>query len=77
VLVADDHAIFREGLRMLIGSVDGIDIVGEAATTADTVRLAVETDADVVVMDLHMPTEGGIAATAQVLARRPSAGCSR
>lgn len=74
VLVADDHPIFREGLRMLIGSVEGIEIVGEAATTGAAVRLAVETDADVVVMDLHMPTDGGVAATAQVLARRPELG---
>lgn len=74
VLVADDHPIFREGLRMLIGSVEDIEIVGEAATTDDAVRLAVETGADVVVMDLHMPTDGGIAATARILSRRPDAG---
>ncbi|MGZ4627119.1 MAG: response regulator [Kineosporiaceae bacterium] len=74
VLVADDHPIFREGLRMLIDSVEGIRVVGEAATTGDAVRLAEELRPDVVVMDLHMPNEGGAAATARILGGHPETG---
>lgn len=74
VLIADDHPIFREGLRMLIDSVEEIRVVGEAATTAEAVRLADELLPDVVVMDLHMPDDGGAAATARILARHPEIG---
>lgn len=74
VLVADDHPIFREGLRMLIDSVEGITVVGEAATTDEAVRLATELQPDVIVMDLHMPSQGGVAATTQILALRPDTG---
>lgn len=74
VLIADDHPIFREGLRMLIDSVEGIEVVGEAATTEDAVRLALDLEPAVIVMDLHMPSRGGAAATAEILARRPDTG---
>jgi DNA-binding NarL/FixJ family response regulator len=58
VLLADDHPVFRGGLRALLASTGDIEIVGEATTGDEAVTLAVERCPDVVVMDLHMP--GGI-----------------
>ena len=66
ILVADDHPIFREGLRLLLGSVDGVDVVGEASTTDEAVALAGTCEADVVVLDVDMPTEGGIAVISRI-----------
>ena len=66
ILVADDHPIFREGLRLLLGSVDGVDVVGEAATTDEAVALAGTCEADVVVLDVDMPSEGGIAVISRI-----------
>lgn len=64
-LLADDHPVFRDGLQALLVSV-GIEVVGVAGTGDDAVRLARETEPDVVVMDLHMPATNGIEATAQL-----------
>ncbi len=66
VLIADDHPIFREGLRLLLGSVEGIDVVGEASTTDETLGMAGTSQPDVVVLDVDMPTEGGIAVISQI-----------
>ena len=71
VLVADDHPIFREGLRLLLGSVNGIEVVGEAATTDDAVALAATCRPDVVVLDIDMPSDGGIVALPRVRAAAP------
>ncbi len=73
VLVADDHPIFREGLRLLLGSVEGIDVVAEASTTDEVVRLAETSQPDVVVLDVDMPTEGGIAVIATIKQNAPAA----
>ena len=72
VLVADDHPIFREGLRLLLGSVEGIEVVGEAATTEDAVALAATSRPDVVVLDIDMPSDGGIVAIPRVRAAAPN-----
>jgi DNA-binding NarL/FixJ family response regulator len=63
VLLADDHPMFREGLRFTIGREADLDVVGEAATGVEALRLTAELDPDVVVMDLAMPDLGGLAAT--------------
>ena len=63
VLLVDDHPIFREGLRFTLEQAEGIDVVGEAVDGETALGLAVETDPDVVIMDLTMPGMGGIAAT--------------
>ena len=63
VVLADDHPVFRDGLRSLLTSV-GIEVLGEAATGAEAVRVSGETNPDVVIMDLHMPEMNGIDATA-------------
>ena len=53
LVVVDDHMVFREGLRALLGRVDDIDVVGEAATTQEAVEITEGLRPDVVLMDLH------------------------
>jgi DNA-binding NarL/FixJ family response regulator len=71
VVIADDHPIFRDGLVTAVGTLDGIEVVGEAGTGAEAVRAAVELAPDVVVMDLHMPEMNGIEATRQIAEAAP------
>jgi DNA-binding NarL/FixJ family response regulator len=71
VLIADDHPVFRGGLRALLASTDGIEIVGDAASGDEAVTLAVELQPDVVVMDLHMPGMNGVEATRELAVRAP------
>jgi DNA-binding NarL/FixJ family response regulator len=63
VVLADDHHMFREGLRFTLSREPDVEVVAEAATGVDAVRLVGELDPDVVVMDLAMPELGGLAAT--------------
>ncbi|CAN5543651.1 response regulator transcription factor [soil metagenome] len=63
VVVADDHARIREGVRALLGSLSDVELVGEAATGREAVALVAAERPDVVLMDLHMPDGDGIAAT--------------
>jgi DNA-binding NarL/FixJ family response regulator len=71
VLIADDHPVVRDGLRVLINSIAGLTLVGEADTGTEAVQLAVTLRPDVVIMDLEMPQLDGIAATRQILRARP------
>lgn len=63
VVLADDQALIRSGFRVLIDSAEDLEVVGEAATGDEAVRLARSTRADVVLMDIRMPGTDGIAAT--------------
>jgi DNA-binding NarL/FixJ family response regulator len=71
LLVADDQRVVREGLVLLLGLIDDLEVVGAAADGAEAVALAVEREADVVLMDLRMPGTDGVAATRELAARRP------
>lgn len=71
IVIADDHPIFREGLRMLLASEDGVEVVGEAATTDEAVVVVRDTGPDVVVLDVDMPTAGGVATVPRLLAAAP------
>jgi DNA-binding NarL/FixJ family response regulator len=67
VLIADDHPLFRGGLRSLLESVDDLEVCGEATDGEDAVELARSSSPDVVVMDLNMPGLGGIEATRRIV----------
>ena len=73
VLIADDHAVVRMGLASLLGTSKAIEVVGDAFDGEDTVRKALKLAPDVVVMDLVMPRKDGIAATAELQRKVPSA----
>jgi DNA-binding NarL/FixJ family response regulator len=68
VLLADDHPVFRDGLRFTLSQADDLDVAGEAADGAEAVRMAAATPYDVVVMDVRMPGTDGVAATRDVVA---------
>ena len=74
ILLADDHPLFRDGLRALLASVGDVDVVGEASTGSEAVERALELQPDVVVMDLHMPEVNGIEATRRVVESSPHVG---
>jgi two-component system response regulator NreC len=67
-LLADDHTIFRAGLKALLDAEMGIEVVGEAATGDEAVELVRELKPDIVVMDLSMPGSGGLEATRRITA---------
>lgn len=67
VLIADDHPLFRGGLRSLLESVADMEVVGEATTGEEAIQLARSRRPDVVVMDLNMPGLNGIEATRRIL----------
>jgi NarL family two-component system response regulator LiaR len=73
ILIADDHAIVRKGLRTLIASEPGMEVVGEAADGLEAVQQARALQPDVILMDLVMPRQGGLEAIAQIVAQDPAA----
>ncbi len=72
VLVADDHLIIRQGLRLIFETCDDIQLVGEAADGAEAVRLAGDLQPDVVLMDLRMPGMGGLEAIERLHEAQPA-----
>jgi DNA-binding NarL/FixJ family response regulator len=67
VVIVDDHPMFRDGLRLALSGVDGIELIGEAGTAADAVAISRDRAPDVVLMDLQLPDGNGIDATAALL----------
>jgi two-component system response regulator NreC len=68
ILLVDDHAVLRAGLRMLLEAEDGFEVVGEAGSGEEGVGKAARLRPDVVVMDLSMPGQGGLEATREIAA---------
>ncbi len=71
ILITDDHAVVRQGLRMFLGRDPGLEVVGEAGDGAQALQLARQLKPDVVLMDLLMPVMDGIAATAAIRREYP------
>lgn len=71
ILLADDHGVVRKGLRFLLESEAGMEVVGEAADGRQAVDLAAELKPDIIVMDIAMPRLNGIEATRQIVRDRP------
>ena len=71
ILVVDDHLVIREGLQLILGMEDDLEVVGEAANGETAVRLAAELSPDVILMDLRMPGMGGLKAIEQILDQWP------
>jgi two-component system response regulator NreC len=71
VLIADDHGVLRAGLMALLNAERDLQVVGEASTGEEALKLAVELSPDVVLMDISMPDLGGIEATRRLLERMP------
>ena len=74
VLIADDHALFREGLRALLNAMPDIEIVGEASDGEAATAQAEAAQPDVILMDINMPGINGIEATRRILSAHPSPG---
>jgi DNA-binding NarL/FixJ family response regulator len=73
-LIADDHPVFRSGLRTLLAAEELVEVVGEAVDGREAIELADSLQPDVVVMDIQMPGVNGIEATRQIGARSPHIG---
>jgi DNA-binding NarL/FixJ family response regulator len=74
IVIADDHPVFRYGLRALLSAEPGTEVVGEATTGAEAIALATTLLPDILLMDLNMPDVNGIEATRQIAQLVPQVG---
>jgi NarL family two-component system response regulator LiaR len=73
VLIADDQALIREGLRILLSSEPGLELVGEAADGTEAVSQARALQPDVILMDMAMPRKSGLEAISEIRQENPQA----
>ncbi len=73
VMIADDHALFREGLRQICEAVGKFQVVGEAENGRQAVELASQLKPDVILMDINMPVLDGVAAASEISIANPNA----
>jgi two-component system, NarL family, response regulator YdfI len=73
ILIADDHDVVRDGLRLILESEDDFEVVGEAANGAEAVRLCADLNPQVVLMDLRMPGMDGLTAIKHIRQQQPDA----
>lgn len=73
ILLADDHAVLRAGLRLLLSSQEGFEVVGEASTGVETLTLAEKLQPDLILLDLSMPALGGLDALPMLRKLSPTA----
>ena len=71
ILIADDHPVFRKGLRALLASMPTTELVGEATTGEEAINLAEQLQPDVILMDLQMPGGGGLPAIREIVQTSP------
>ena len=71
LLLVDDHAVVRSGLRMLLGNEDDVEIIGEAGTAAEALASAAKLKPDVILMDIGLPDKSGIEATRDIKEQFP------
>jgi DNA-binding NarL/FixJ family response regulator len=74
ILIADDHPVFRFGLRSLIASIPEMEVVGEATNGESAIEAAIRLKPDIILMDINMPGLNGIQATRRILADSPEIG---
>lgn len=73
LLLCDDHAMFRQGLKSILETEDDFRVIGEVPNGREAIRYALETKPDVILMDIQMPELDGVAATKAILAEQPDA----
>jgi DNA-binding NarL/FixJ family response regulator len=71
VVVADDHDLFREGLRQLLETIPSVEIVGEASDGQEAIRMVADVQPDVILMDINMPRVDGLRATEYIVKHYP------
>jgi DNA-binding NarL/FixJ family response regulator len=74
ILIADDHPLFRDGLRALLNSVADTEVVGEATSGEEAIGIAASLQPDIILMDINMPGVNGIEATRSIMQASPHIG---
>ncbi len=72
ILIVDDHALFRDGLKMLINHESDMEVVGEAENGDIAIKRARELQPDIILMDVKMPVMDGVESTRQIMAEKPN-----